>query len=378
MDPMRGRFPIKLMRTDSPTNTLSSRRPYSRQDHRGKIKIVFFRRRKWWWWYVRYLDGYTTTVTSASTTAIPTHFRATSEPPPDGPIELRRIDLIRSPSRTYLDGYPNEHYHYSRSTLPSNGIRVRGHDYSGYETDTGLVTSRAYGPRYYGGPSPPPVHHPYYPQQPIHFVRERHQESYAGGGSGGHRSMLRPDGYDTDTGLISSGRLRMTRTLPPRMAAIPETLVVNNRMVSSSNLNTVPQNLRGSSFLNESNTNTLRSRTEHIGGYETDSGMNIRQQNYARRQVPVDIQYGDSGWVGKQSMTRPMSQQQQQQQQRYIDNNNQRYRQQQQQQQQYHSQDQLRSTSIPVFSHDPSATISRLPEQHVSTGNKTQQKRVRI
>lgn len=36
MDPNRGRFPIKLVRTDSPTSTLSSRRPYSRQDHRGK------------------------------------------------------------------------------------------------------------------------------------------------------------------------------------------------------------------------------------------------------------------------------------------------------------------------------------------------------
>ncbi|CAF1150695.1 unnamed protein product [Adineta steineri] len=352
MDPNRGRFPIKLIRTDSPTSTLSSRRPYSRQDNR---------------------DGYATTVTSASTTAIPTHFRAASEPPPDGPIELRRMDLVRSPSRTYLDGHPPpEYYPYARSTLPSGGLRVRGHDYSGYETDTGVVTARGYGPRYYGGPSPgpppPPIHgpgpmhYPYYPQQPIHFVRDRHHESYTGGSTNGsHRSMLRPDGYDTDTGLISSGRLRMTRTLPPRMAAIPETLVVNNRMVSSSNLNTVPTNLRGSSFLNESNTNTLRSRAEHIGGYETDSGMNIRQQNYNRRQVPIDIQYGDSGWVGKQSMGRPVSQQQQQ---RFVDNS-----------QRYRSQDQLRSTSIPVFSHDSAATISRLPEQHVATATKVQQKR---
>jgi hypothetical protein len=159
----------------------------------------------------------------------------------------------------------------------------------------------------------------------------------------------------------------MTRTLPPRMAAIPETLVVNNRMVSSSNLNTVPTNLRGSSFLNETNTNTLRSRAENVTGYETDSGMNIRQQNHIRRQVPVDIQYGDSGWVGKQSMSRPVSQQQQQQQQqqRFVDNN-----------QYYRSQDQLRSTSIPVFNQDPSATTSRLPEQHVSITNKTQQKRI--
>jgi hypothetical protein len=205
------------------------------------------------------------------------------------------------------------------------------------------------------------MHYPYYPQQPMHYVRERHHDGYAGGG-GGHRSMLRPDGYDTDSGLISSGRLRMTRTLPPRMAAIPETLVVNNRMVSSSNLNNVPPNLRGSSFLNEANGNTLRSRTEHVGGYETDSGMNTRQQNYIRRQVPVDIQYGDSGWVGKQSMASPISQQQ-----RFIDNN-----------QRYRSQDQLRSASIPVFNQDPTSTTSHLPEQHLSTINKTQQKKVRL
>ncbi|CAF1084668.1 unnamed protein product [Rotaria sordida] len=351
MDPTRGRFPIKLVRNDSPTSTLSSRRPYSRQDNR---------------------DGYTTTVTSASTTAIPTHFRATSEPAPDGPIELRRMDLVRSPSRTYLDGPPNEYYHYSRSTLPTSGVRVRGHDYSGYETDTGLVTSRTYAPRYYGGPPPPPsvqhipppMHYPYYTHQPANFARERHHEGYStsssGGGGGGQRSMLRPDGYDTDTGLISSGRLRMTRTLPPRMAAIPETLVVNNRMVSSSNLNNVPTNLRGSSFLNE--TNTLRNRTDNISGYETDSGMNIRQQNYFRQQVPIDIQYGDSGWVGKQSTIRPISQQQQQQ--RFIDNN-----------QRYRSQDQLRSASIPIFTQDTSTTISRLPDQQISITNKSQQKR---
>ena len=332
-------------------------------------------------------DGYTTAVTSASTSAIPTHFRATSEPPPDGPLELRRMDLVRSPSRTYMDGHPNEYYHYSRSTLPVNGIRVRGHDYSGYETDTGVVTSRGYGPRYYGGPpppsvpsyhGPPPMHYPpYYPappppppsQQPMHFVRERHHESYGGGGGGGtHRSMLRPDGYDTDTGLISSGRLRMTRTLPPRMAAIPETLVVNNRMISSSNMNNVPNNLRSSSFLNEANTNTLHGHRDNLTGYETDSGMNTRQQHHIRRQVPVDFQYGDSGWVGKQPISRPVSQQQQQQQQqqqRFVDNN-----------QRYRSQDQLRSTSIPVFSHDPSATITRLPEQQFSTMSRAPQKRV--
>lgn len=288
------------------------------------------------------------------------------------------MDLVRSPSRTYLDGQPAEQYPYARSTMPPGGLRVRGHDYSGYETDTGVVTARGYGPRYYGGPPPPPPHsvhapppmpYPYYPpQQPMHVVRERQQhDAYAGGSTGGsHRSMLRPDGYDTDTGLISSGRLRMTRTLPPRMAAIPETLVVNNRMVSSSNLNTVPSNLRGSSFLNESNGSHFRSRPEHIGGYETDSGMNTRQQHYNRRPVPIDIQYGDSGWVGKQSATmgRPMSQQQQ----RFMDHNSQRYR----------SQDQLRSTSIPVYNQEGSATMSRAAEQYsTSTANRTQPKRVR-
>ncbi|CAF4399590.1 unnamed protein product [Rotaria socialis] len=360
MDPNRGRYPIKLVRTDSPTSTLSSRRPYSRQDNRGNGKT----------------NGYTTTVTSTSTSAIPTHFRASSEPAPDGPIELRRMDLVRSPSRTYIDGQPTECYNYSRSTLPANGIRVRGHDYSGYETDTGLVTSRGYGPRYYGGPPPPPLHvppampYPYYPAGVAaapHLLRERHHETYSATSSGGgHRTMLRPDGYDTDSGLISSGRLRMTRTLPPRMAVIPETLVVNNRMVSSSNLNNVPTNLRGSSFLNESNTNTLRSRADNLTGYETDSGMRIRQQNYSRHQVPIDIQYGDSGWVGKQSMARPTSQQQQQQQQqqRFIDNN-----------QRYRSQDQLRSTSIPVVTQDSSATITRLPGQHITLTNRAQQKR---
>ena len=380
MDAMRGRFPIKLVRTDSPTSTLSSRRPYSRQDNRGTghSTLAVRRTHPLCFSFVSLVDpdGYTTAVTSASTTAIPSHFRATSEPPPDGPLELRRMDLMRSPSRTYLDGPPQESYPYARSTLPTGGIRVRGHDYSGYETDTGLVTARAYGPRYYGGP-PPPMHPSHYPPQPMHFVRERqHDGEMSNGGGGSHRSMLRPDGYDTDTGLISSGRLRMTRTLPPRMAAIPETLVVNNRMMSSSNLNTVPSNLRGSSFFNEPSSTSLRSRPDHLGGYETDSGMHIRQGNFGRRPVPVDVQYGDSGWVGKQPMPRPQSQQQQQhqhQQQGYIDQHSQRYR-----APQYHSQDQLRSTSIPVFSHDPSANISRLPEQHLSMGNKIHPQRVRI
>ncbi|CAF2720531.1 unnamed protein product [Rotaria sp. Silwood2] len=291
MDPNRGRFPIKLYRTDSSTSTLSSRRPYSRQDTR---------------------DGYT----SASTTAIPTYFRAASEPPPDGPIELRRMDLIRSPSRTYVDSYiPNECYYYPRSTLPSSGIRVRGPDYSGYETDTGLMTSRVYPPRYYRVPPPPT--YPYY----------RYHEN--------HRSTPHPDGYDTDSGLISSGRLHMTRPLPPRMAVIPETVIVNNRMTSSTNLNRLPTNIRSSSGLNQTN------RSEHITGYETDSGMNTRQYHTGYRQIPVDIQYGNNEWLGNQSMARSSSQQQQQQQQKFIDNN-----------QYYHrTQEQSRGTSIPVFSH---------------------------
>ena len=46
MDPNRGRFPIKLQRTDSPTSTLSSRRPYSRQDNRGKSHHYPLKKRK--------------------------------------------------------------------------------------------------------------------------------------------------------------------------------------------------------------------------------------------------------------------------------------------------------------------------------------------
>jgi hypothetical protein len=222
------------------------------------------------------------------------------------------MDLVRSPSRTYLDSHPpNEYYHYSRSTLPSRGIRVRGHDYAGYETDSGIMASRGYGPRYYHVPPPPPPIYPYYHHQ---------HES--------HRPMFRPDGYDTDSGLISSGRLRMTRTLPTRMAVIPETVVINNRMVSSTNLNTLPTHLRNSSFLNQAN------RSGNSTGYETDSGMNTRQYNdHGYRQIPIDVHYGDNGWIDKQ----PNSQQQY----RFMDNN-QRYRQ---------TQDQIRSTSIPVYSH---------------------------
>ena len=217
------------------------------------------------------------------------------------------MDLVRSPSRTYVDSYaPQEYYQYSRSAMPSAGIRVRGRDYSGYDTDTGLMTSRGYAPRYYRGPpppqAPPPPMYPYYP----HY---HHHDS--------QRSMFRPDGYDTDSGLVSSGRVHMTRTLPPRMAVIPETVVVNNRIIPGSNINTLPTNIRTSSFVNQSH------RGGHVTGYETDSGMNTRQY----RQVPVDVQYGDSGWVGHQSMART--------------NNNQRYQQ---------TQEQHRGASIPVFS----------------------------
>lgn len=219
------------------------------------------------------------------------------------------MDLVRSPSRTYVDSYaPQEYYQYSRSAMPSAGIRVRGRDYSGYDTDTGLMTSRGYAPRYYRGQPPPPAPppppmYPYYP----HY---HHHDS--------QRSMFRPDGYDTDSGLVSSGRVHMTRTLPPRMAVIPETVVVNNRIIPGSNINTLPTSIRTSSFANQSH------RGGHATGYETDPGMNTRQY----RQVPVDVQYGDSGWVGHQSMSR-------------TNNNNQRYQQ---------TQDQHRSTSIPVFS----------------------------
>jgi len=242
------------------------------------------------------------------------------------------MDLIRSPSRTYVDSHlPNEYYHYSRSTLPSSGIRVRGHDYSGYDTDTGLMTSRGYGPRYYHVPPPPPP-----PMHPYYYNHHHHHENY--------RPMFRPDGYDTDSGLISSGRLRMTRTLPPpRMAVIPETIVVNNRMVSSSNLNQLPTHLRGSSFLNQT------TRSQNLTDYETDSGMNTRQYNSEYRQIPVDTQYADSGWVGNQSMPRTHSQQ------KRFNDNNQHYR---------PTQDQLRSTSIPVFSQNSEQQRKRVSIQN--------------
>ena len=257
MDPGRSRFPIKLSRAESPTSTLSSRRGYSRQDSRGSVLLWGkFSRTS----FLSSSDGYI----SGSTTTIPTHFRATSEPPPEGPIELRRMDLVRSPSRTYLDGHPQEYQYYSRSAMPPRGMRLRGYEQTGYDTDTGLMSGRAYAPRYYRAAPPPPMYHPY-----------SHQ-----------RSMFRPDGYDTDSGLISSGRLHMTRTLPTRMAVIPETVVLNNRLVSASQLNPLPgsHQLRANPY-----------RGESLTGYETDSGLNTRQHyNYGDyRQIPVQRDYVD-------------------------------------------------------------------------------------
>ena len=60
--------------------------------------------------------------------------------------------------------------------------RLRGQDYGQVMKPIQvLMTSRPYGPRYYRTPyppppihaPPPPMHYPYYPQQPIHYVRER-------------------------------------------------------------------------------------------------------------------------------------------------------------------------------------------------------------
>ncbi|CAF3838122.1 unnamed protein product [Rotaria magnacalcarata] len=260
--------------------------------------------------------------TSASTTVIPNCFRATSEPPPEGPIELRRMDLVRSPSRTYVDSHgPNEYCYYPRSTLASSGVRIRGPEYSGYETDTGLMTSRVYPPRYYRVPQPTPPPPPPPQLAPMYPFYRYHECP---------RSMPHPDGYDTDSGLVSSGRLHMTRTLPPRMAVIPETIIINNRMTSAANLNRgVPTNYRNSSCFNQVN------RSQNLTGYETDSGMNTRQYHTGYRRVPVDIQYGNNEWSGNQSTIRAASQQR-----NFVDSN-QSYRQ---------AQEQFRSTSIPVFS----------------------------
>ncbi|CAF0871652.1 unnamed protein product [Didymodactylos carnosus] len=400
MDPsvhMRGRFPIKLYRTDSPTNVGFNSYGGTLQSH----------------------------------TIIPASGRATSEPPPEGPIRMERMDLLRSPSRSQMDdggppsssslAYHHPHYPYYRSTLPSGGLRVRGHNYSGYETDTGIITSQR-GQRFYD-------QHPVYPSsttmytqhnihpQPMHFVRDR-QQTYS---SSQHQSRGgRPDGYDTDTGLISSGRLRMARTLPPRMSTIPETVVVNNRIMSSTNLNTMSPQLRGSAFLNEvqpalpSQSNTLRRQYSGFdtggSGYETDSGMHIR-----RRVLPVDVQYGDSGWVGTQPYNRQQqshhqvynqtlqpqhtqyhySQQQMpyQQQQRFqnvpISNSNNTLFRQNVPVNQYHSHDHLRSrgNSIPIHpsymasteqqypqSQQQSQTISHLVDKSFTSDSKTQKR----
>ena len=163
MDPSRYRYPIKLYRSDSPASTLSSRRPSYRTDTGG----------------------------FPPSGSHPPH-RATSEPPPEGPIQLQWMELSRTPSRTYLDppDYP-----------------------------------------YYPPPPPPPPPHGYYrSSRPRHFYDQSGYESditrvYP------PRPIFRSDGYETDSGLISSGRIRMTRTLPnasstSRMAVIPE----NNRM----------------------------------------------------------------------------------------------------------------------------------------------------
>jgi hypothetical protein len=195
-------------------------------------------------------------------TNIPTHFRATSEPPPEGPIELHRMDLVRSPSRTYFSSHPPEYRYYAGSTLPSHVVRQRAYDYSGYDTDTGPMGSRAYTTRYH---RPPPA--------PVHSY---HHQS---------RSMFRPDGYDTDSGLISSGRLHMTRTLPAtsRMAVIPETIIVNNRMMPASYV-------RSGSFMNQ------RNREDNLTGYDTDSSVNTRQNTYGYRNLPVQQEYHHQRW----------------------------------------------------------------------------------
>ena len=198
-------------------------------------------------------------------------------------------------------------------------MRVRGRNYSGYDTDTGLMTSRVYPPRYYRVPLPAPLPPP---PRPIYPYYRQHELN---------RSVFHPDGYDTDSGLISSGRLHMTRLLPSRMAVIPETVVVNNRMVPSTNIKTVSANLPGSSFLNQTY------RTGHPSGYETDSNMNVRQHHSEYRQIPADFQYGNSEWLRNQSVARTVSQQPKE-----VLDNNERHRQ---------TQDQLRSVSIPVVSH---------------------------
>jgi len=182
MDPQRYRYPIKLYRSDSPASTISSRRPSSRTDIGGYPSGQYYHHPHQQQPHHHHHHH---------------HHRATSEPPPEGPIQLQRMDLIRTPSRTYFDPpeYPYPYYPpppppppppappgYYRTSRPRYY-----YDQSGYESDITRV----------------------YPSRP----------------------MFRSDGYETDSGLISSGRIRMARTLPSasstsRMAVIPE----NNRM----------------------------------------------------------------------------------------------------------------------------------------------------
>lgn len=182
MDPQRYRYPIKLYRSDSPASTISSRRPSSRADIAGYPSGQYYHPP-----HQNQLHHHHHH-----------HHRATSEPPPEGPIQLQRMDLIRTPSRTYFD--PPE-YPYSPQPYP------------------------------YYPPPPPPAPPGYYrTSRPRYYYDQSGYESditrvYPS------RPMFRSDGYETDSGLISSGRIRMTRTLPSasstsRMAVIHE----NNRM----------------------------------------------------------------------------------------------------------------------------------------------------
>lgn len=89
---------------------------------------------------------------------------------------------------------------------------------------------------------------------------------------------VRTDGYDTDSGLISSGRLRMSRPSPSvssRMAVIPETYMVNNRMFSSSNFQPT---------MNHSH----RRHESYSAGYDTDSTTNHHSaRDFYPQQVPI-------------------------------------------------------------------------------------------
>ena len=182
-----------------------------------------------------------------------------------------------------------DYYYYPRAPLPYRGYRTRGYDHSGYESDTGSMGPRVYPNRYYR--VPPPMYPTYHYQRP----------------------MVRTDGYDTDSGLISSGRLRMARPSPTgssRMAVIPETYMLNNRMVSSSNINGMPM--------------YPRYRTDsYTTGYDTDSGINTRYSRHVYQPIPVQREE----WVRTENIQRPVRVEQN----RLIDD-----------------QRQIRSTSIPV------------------------------